>query len=152
MTAASNAQPAGRADRRMSGAELRGLTESLGLSVAFLAKRWNATRDDAVSEGRVKNWMKGSHGLPPWVAADVWAIADDTEDKLDALIAVLRPGAELPTYRSDAEYREHMDQAAIYSASWHRMLCVRAAAEVDDVRLVWAVPPGFHIERVRDDG
>jgi hypothetical protein len=137
-----------RANRPMAGAELRCLTESLGLSVAFLAKRWNATQADDITEGRVKNWMKGTHDLPQWVAADVWAMVEHTEDRLDAVVAALQPGNELPTYRSDREYREHLGEDAPYSASWHRMLCARAAAEIDNITLVYAVAPAYFVRRV----
>lgn len=142
MTAAMSGPDAQRAGHPMSGAELRCFTESLGLSVAFLAKRWNIadTGGEPVSEKRIKNWMKGQ-AVPAWVADDVDAMVEDTERLLDTLVAVLPPGSQLPTYRSDTEYREHLGEQAIYNANWHRMLCTRATDEVDDVQLVWAVPP-----------
>lgn len=133
------AQPAGRA---MSGAELRCLTESLGLSVAFLSRRWG------MAEGRIKNLMKGTHPIPHKVAADVEAMMDDTEERLDNLLQQLQPGDPLGTYRSDSEYREHLGEDAPYNASWHRMLCARAEAEVDGVHLVYAVKAAYVVKRV----
>jgi hypothetical protein len=134
----------------MTGAELRSLTELLGLNVAYLSKRWRAT------ESTVKNWMKGSHEVPHWIADDVNAMVDDTTDRLDTLVAKLSPGDELQTYRTDVEYHDTEGEEAPYNASWHRGLCARAADEVDNVRITYAVPQkqwrreGGEYVRVRD--
>lgn len=127
----------------MTGAELRSLTESLGFSVAWLSKRWRAT------ESTIKNWMYGSHEIPPYIAKEINLMVDDTNDRLDQLTARLHPGDELPTYRTDHEYRDAVGEDAPYSASWHRTLCARAADEVD-VKLVWAVPPTRRYRRTED--
>lgn len=127
----------------MTGAELRALTESLGLNVAWLSKRWRAT------ESTIKNWMKGSHEIPEWVAGDVAKMVNETTDRLDALVEKLKPGDELATYRTDFEYHEGAGEDAPFNAAWHRSLCARAADEVD-VRIDYAVPPARQWRREED--
>lgn len=136
----------------MTGAEMRALTEMLGLNVAFLSKRWDST------ESTVKNWMKGSHEIPEWAAEDVVRMVNETSQRLDQLVDKLAAGDELQTYRTDFEYHEQVGEDAPYNASWHRTLCARAADEVD-VRITYAVPParqwrreGSEFVRVRNAG
>lgn len=117
----------------ISGAELRSYTEAMGLSVAWLSKRWGST------ESTIKNWMLGAHDVPERIAEDVRSMMDDTDTALDALIDSLTPGAVLPTYRTDREYREALGDEAPYNAPWHRTLCARAADEVGDVTIDWAI-------------
>lgn len=126
-------------------AELRCITEQLGLSVRFLAKRWD------VDEGVVRNWMKDAHRIPAWVRADVDAMVNDTEARMDALLDELVAGDALPTYRSDTEYYQELGQDTPYNSSWHRALVARVALEVD-VRITYAVPPRNVWKRVDDDG
>jgi hypothetical protein len=103
--------------------------------VAFLAKRWDRT------ESTVKNWTRGDHDIPAHVIRDVQEMVDDTESRLDALVDQLQPGDQLPTYRSETEYRTQLGEDAPYNCAWHRMLCARAASEVEDVTIVYAVEP-----------
>lgn len=119
---------------QMTGAELRAFTEAMGLNVAFLARRWRST------ESTIKNWMKGSHEVPEKFAADVTAMVNETNDRLDELLATLKPRDEVGTYRTDFEYHQELGDDAPFNAAWHRSLCARAADEVD-VRIVYAIPP-----------
>lgn len=132
--------------RRMTNAELRCITEDLGLSLQHLTQRWQLAHPTAgVCESRVRNWMKGQVEVPDWVAADVVEMSEDTDAKLDMLVDMLESepddNRQVPTYRSESEYRHELGEDAPYSANWHRRLCARAAAEVDHVTITFAVPP-----------
>lgn len=119
-------------------AELRCYSELLGLTAAFLAKRWG------VSESRVKNIMKGTHEIPGKVRRDLVEVLDDTEQRLDALLDNLGDGDVLHTYRSDAEYYAAEGEDAPYNSAWHRALVARAAVELQGAaRIEWSVPPAM---------
>lgn len=126
-------------DQEMDSAELRALTEWMGLNVAALAMRWRCT------EGSVKGWMKESRAVPAKTAQAVREMVEETEEALDKLIdwtedQIKTDGeAVLLTYRSDREYRADRPDAP-FNAAWHRMLCARVAEHIDDVRISYAVP------------
>lgn len=113
------------APEHVSCAEVRAQTESLGLPVPWLAAEWG------VSEGTVRNWMKGASILPQWVIADVQTMVDHTQQRLNEMVAGVQLGGVLYTYRNDREYEQApQEDQTPYCASWHRALCARAQREV----------------------
>lgn len=129
----------------ITSAELRGLTERLGLPVAWLSNEWG------IREGEIKRWMhSGTHKIPDWVSDDVAQIVADTERQVVDLIERARAGVKrdghhtLLTFRNDAELRDLPDDdpRARYTAAWHRNLCTRVVEQVPGVRMRYYFKPG----------
>lgn len=130
----ANEAPAEAGALPMSGAELRCLRESLGLTT-----RWLADHLD-VAERSVHRWEAGVRDVPEGVSSEVLRLSEITYEALDGLTGKLLdvPEPDVITYRSDEDYRAHHPEQD-WPASWHRALCARLAGEVPGLRIeYWA--------------
>lgn len=124
----------------VSCAEVRAQLEVLGLPVPWLAAEWG------VSEGTVRNWMKGTSVLPAWVIADVAKMRAHTDDQLNQLVASVKPEDPVvfSTYRNDREYNHAVatDNLPAYCAQWHRTLCARAQRRIPSATIEYRYARG----------
>lgn len=142
MTTDRNSQAPGTepgASPVMTAAELRATRELLGLTAEWLADQVG------VALRTVRRWEHGQSPVPPGVAADVAALAEDTADFVGQVVDELRGTADedpepwLITYATDEAYRaEHPDQP--WPASWHRAAMARVVDAYPAARLRYLQP------------
>lgn len=118
----------------MTPAEFKTLRESLGLTTAWLADRFN------VSERSVQRWDNGDSPVPDAIAGELLDIEDCAEERADDALEQLRAhdGAEI-------EYQvPRVDEDvpnASFPASFYRAVAARVRAGNADVRLVYLSEP-----------
>ena len=129
----------------MTGAELQTIREYLGLST-----RWLADYLD-VGERKVMRWEDEDLQIPDAISG----LVDDLYQEADQLVRWLAAeyrfkirkqegrGVVLTTYRTDAEFREALEDRGygnyqMYPSRWHRMLCARVIDRVPGVVVEYA--------------
>jgi len=117
----------------MTCAELRGLRESLGLTVRALAEGIGQ------DESTVYRWESGAQRISAGNARSLAALVDYTDRRVEDLVAAHRPGAPIVTYPSDRADRGS-GPGRVLSAQWHRVVA-RRAAERTGARVVWPGQP-----------
>lgn len=104
-------------------AECRILRESLGLTAAWLARRWG------VSERAVQRWESRA-SMPPRFRDDLWRLRVDQKR---AVAAIAEPGRTLLVPRVGA--------ADGMPTAWHRALAMRAWLLEPTMRVGWSDRP-----------
>lgn len=117
----------------MTAAELRCLRESLGLNVRDLAKAIGRT------ERNVYRWEAGEHSLARGTADALAALVAYTDAAVTALVEAYEPDAAITTYRTDEEFRAHVDTGILeLSAQWHRAVVWRAAQQIPGATITYS--------------
>ncbi len=110
--------------------------EALGLPLVWISQRLGVNPRTPV------RWQSGASTVA-WEAHQLLdEVADDTEHQCAELVASLRgmEEPELLSYRTDEDYWATKPKIK-YPATWHRLLVVRAAAQVPGARVRWYQPP-----------
>ena len=108
----------------LTAAELRTVREQHGLTGDHMARLLG------VNPRTVRSWEQGRDPIPGRIRPEIAELRQAT-DKAVADLAASVDGEEKPrllTYRSDKEY-EAANPRDRWSASWHRQVCARAAAQ-----------------------
>lgn len=106
------------------------LRESLGLSPRALTKALG------VYERYVYRWESSGQGLTRETADALADLVAYTEEAVAALVAAHEPGAVLTIYRTDTEFRDHVDTGGwVLSAEWHRAVAWRAKEQIPGARV-----------------
>ena len=119
----------------MSGAEMRSLVESIGLT------RRDVHRLLEVSESSVSRWWAGQVSIPTGVADHVHTWITRSTQLVDELAQELNDTGELTVYATDDELSAARPDLAPYSAMFHRVAAARAleGAGANEARsLRWA--------------
>ena len=104
----------------MSGAEMRSLVESIGLT------RRDVHRLLEVSESSVSRWWAGQASIPTGVADHVHTWITRSTQLVDELAQELNDTGELTVYATDDELSAARPDLAPYSAMFHRVAAARA--------------------------
>lgn len=122
-----------RPDDAMTGAELRCIAHTLGLSRDHLARLLR------VQPRTVERWLYGQRPAPPGVVSQVRTWLRAADDELSRMIADhdAEPARVVVTYRDDGD---HMTAApgSRMPSSWHRALVARLMAARPSVRVDYA--------------
>ncbi len=118
-------------DDPLTSAELRAAREYLGLDDTRLAKRLR------VNLCTLRGWEQDRDPIPGHIRPEIAELKEATDAAVAKLVAGLadRGDNTLITYRNDDEYRAAVRGTAWsqgwhdWSASWHRRVCARAAAQ-----------------------
>ncbi|MEU7634307.1 DUF1870 family protein [Nocardia sp. NPDC049220] len=112
-------------------AGFRATRELLGLPVPWCARFFE------VAERTVERWEKGAFQIPDAAARELAAIAEETEQVVEAMIDAIDAGEISPrlhTYRTNDNYCKHEPDTR-YPATWHRAVCARVMVELPQVEL-----------------
>ena len=104
----------------MSGAEMRSLVESIGLT------RRDVHRLLEVSESSVSRWWAGHASIPTGVADHVHAWVARSADLVDELTRQLHDSGKVPVYVTDDELTAVRPDLAPFGAMFHRVAAARA--------------------------
>lgn len=124
--------------KAMSGAELRVITEYLGLDQAALAACFS------VNPRTVRRWISGETPVPDGVRAKIETLEEYTASAVDGVVAELRDSHDpsLTVYdEDDPELGFIVASLAIertVPARWLRMVIARVAREVPGVEIRYA--------------
>lgn len=104
----------------MSGAEMRSLVESIGLT------RRDVHRMLEVSESSVSRWWVGQASIPTGVADHVHDWVTRSARLVDEIADELRSAGQVSVYATDDELTAARPDLAPYSAMFHRVAAARA--------------------------
>ena len=116
-------------DERMTPAELRVITEWLGLRQRDVAGVLG------VDERTVRNWLAGRYLIPDGVRLEIEQIEDTTARAVGEVVDALKDASDVGVivYRTDEDMWADRPDSAPLSASWWRMVVARAMHEVPGV-------------------
>ena len=116
-------------DERMTPAELRVITEWLGLRQRDVAGILG------VDERTVRSWLAGKHPIPDGVRLEIEAVEERAALAVGEVVAGLRDVADVTAtvYRTDGDLWERRPDTHPLPASWWRMVVARAMHEVPGV-------------------
>lgn len=112
----------------MSGAEMRSLVESVGLT------RRDVHRLLEVSESSVSRWWAGQASIPTGVADHVHDWVSRSAELVDELTRQLNHSGEVTVYATDDELAAARPDLASLGAMFHRVAAARALKAADDSR------------------
>lgn len=114
----------------MSGAELRVVTEYLGLHQRALAGLLHVT------ERTVARWIDGSSPVPDGIRLEVEALELQAADVVDTYVAALNDASDaiVTTVRRDKDMPSKWDHLP---ASWHRAVIARVIQDVPGVEVYY---------------
>lgn len=118
----------------MSGAEMRSLVESIGLT------RRDVHRLLEVSESSVSRWWAGQASIPTGVADHVLDWVARSAELVDELTRQLNHSGEVTVYATDDELAAARPDLASFGAMFHRVAAARAlkaAADSRNRRILW---------------
>lgn len=116
-------------------AELKSLREHLGFTGDTLGKYLNPP-----AVGRtVRRWEEGRFSIPDGVADEIRMLEQLTDTHVRNTVDALRSqtAPTLTVYRDDPEYHQAHPDMARFPASWHRSVAIRAARQVEGVRIIF---------------
>lgn len=120
------------ADEVMTGAELRTVTDALGLAHVDLARMLE------VHERTIRSWMTGRDQIPEWVRLTVEDWEARTTDEVENVVGMFRdrPGDPvLPVWTDNDEMWSVMPRLHPFPARWWRHVVYRAATELPGARI-----------------
>ena len=120
-------------DERMTPAELRVITEWLGLRQRDVAGMLG------VDERTVRNWLAGRYLIPDGVRLEIEQIEDTTARAVGEVVDALKDASDVGVivYRTDEDMWADRPDSAPLSASWWRMVAARAMHEVPGVEVTY---------------
>ena len=116
----------------MNSATFRAVREHLGLPASWCAARFD------VQERTIRKWDQGDALVPAGVAADVWAIAEQTREFVDAQAVALR--GEFPAIFEiprNAHDLAEMTPVNDFPLDWWRSVGAQLLTRVPGLTLEW---------------
>lgn len=121
------------ADEVMTAAELRVITEYLGIDQTSMARMLD------VADRSVRRWIAGTAPIPDGVRVWVERIEAATADAVGQVLAAImdEPDPVLIVYRTDEEMWGERPDSEPMPARWWRMVAARAAHEAPGLTITY---------------